>query len=138
MPTAKRPISDEEYQRALEIISAVDREKLKQEKTDWGTGAELLNPLTVEQLLATDNLLYRSYLAMFARILEAERGCDTPVEEFITQLVMSYGYGHAITPDTVIAEVDGAFRTNFDSAIEIARMMMKKYPKLLASEGEAA
>jgi hypothetical protein len=70
-------------------------------------------------------------LAWYADIEDADRGCDTPAEEFITLLVLHH-HIRALTPDDAAMRLE-EFRENFDSMVEGARTFVARYPEAVKS-----
>jgi hypothetical protein len=57
-------------------------------------------------------------------IIEHDRGCSTPVESFITNLLSDH-YVFGLTPEAVIGELESSdgFRANFADAMEVAKRL---------------
>ncbi|MCC6861664.1 MAG: hypothetical protein IT158_24050 [Bryobacterales bacterium] len=78
----------------------------------------------------------------FVDIVEHETGCNTPAEEFITDLVRYHccrDGGNGLTPDDVRQHLE-EFERNFWDEVEAARRFAKRYPKAVRerkTEGRA-
>ena len=71
------------------------------------------------------------YLRTLETILKANRGCASPIEEFITSLLHRYRHSNgALTPDDVKRQLE-EFEENFELALGDARMMNARYADLL-------
>lgn len=67
----------------------------------------------IRQSLESFNEIELDRVATAVQIVEVERGCLTPVEEFIQELLWLYEYtGGAITPDDVAGKLE-EFRSHF-------------------------
>ena len=73
-------------------------------------------------------------VAEFVTIIERDRGCSTPAENFIVTLVEMYCWGHA-TPDVAALKLED-FRSDFDYAITTAQFMNARYPDQVAANSE--
>src|ERR1039457_6822693 len=62
-----------------------------------------------------------------ADIVDAETGCNTPAEEFITGLVDQH-YSDGLTPEDVSQDME-QFRENFDSMVRDAKRIVARYPE---------
>jgi len=62
------------------------------------------------------------YVATFVRIVERNQGCDTPAEQFLTELVSSYGSNN-FTP-AIAAEALEIFKDDNDQQIEHAKFLL--------------
>jgi hypothetical protein len=85
-----------------------------------------MTPLTCEELVELDEYS-RKVLGSLVKIMNDNRGCFTPAEEFILDLVNQHADWRKMTPDIVEEELK-TFRENFDEQVEIAREMVLKYP----------
>ena len=68
-------------------------------------------------------------VARFMDLVENDRGCVTPVEEFITNLVMQhYDFG-GLTPEEVMDEFEGpeGFKINYEECVEAAARFNAAY-----------
>lgn len=83
-------------------------------------------PFTCEQLVELDDSL-RGLISDFVGVLEAHTGCTSPAEELIWGLVLQHGMGIGITPDSLRRDLE-EFTGNFESAIDNARRMVRRYP----------
>jgi hypothetical protein len=79
-----------------------------------------------QQLAGMETSGIRS-IAWYANIEGADRGCDTPAEDFLTTLVL-HNYVRPLIPDDA-ARLLEEFRENFDSMVEGARAFTARYPK---------
>ncbi len=79
-------------------------------------------------------------LLTFKRILDRNRGCNTPVEEFISHLVWHYGAceddGKGLTVEQIEADLEGLRDANLPEEIEHAHWMAARYPLPEAKEPE--
>jgi hypothetical protein len=66
-------------------------------------------------------------LVWYADIEDADGGCFTPAEDFITRLVLHH-HVRALTPDDATNHLE-TFRENFDSVVEGARNFSAMYPE---------
>lgn len=66
-------------------------------------------------------------IAWFADIEEADRGSDTPAENFVRSLVMTH-HIRGLTPDDAARDLE-EFRENFDCMAKAARIFSAKYPE---------
>jgi hypothetical protein len=67
----------------------------------------------------------------YVEILETDSGCDTPAENFITQLVMVHAL-RGLTPDDVDHDLKD-FRLNFDDMAIAAAEFTARYPEAVKS-----
>ncbi len=78
--------------------------------------------------LSTSNV---QAVARFADLCLHDRGCGTPAEEFITDLVRSHYEWGGLTPDKVMREFEGpdGFQTNYEECVEILERFNVAYTK---------
>lgn len=71
-------------------------------------------------------------LKTFKLILERERGCNTPVEEFLVNLIERYGWrddhGKGLTVEEIKKETDELCAGDLQREIEHAHFMAQRYP----------
>jgi hypothetical protein len=89
--------------------------------------ADLLSRLDKE-----DDLELR-YLLIFLDVYRKDNGSFTPVEEFITDLVMRYGHNPGMTPDSIQEFIEN-FQANFKCAIADTRRILAQYPDQFTPE----
>jgi hypothetical protein len=77
------------------------------------------------------------FLEICKTIHDRDRGCITPAEEFITDLVGDYGYRGGITPELVEDRLK-RFRDDFTDAVDVARRFAKAHPDLIEEQEPAA
>ena len=87
--------------------------------------AALLSRLQ-QQLAGMETCQIQS-ITWYADVVEADHGCDTPAQDFITTLVL-HNYVRPLIPDNA-ARLLEEFRENFDSMVEGARAFTARYPK---------
>jgi hypothetical protein len=128
-PKVLDPLSPAEAQTAQPTVSLIDRERAEKEQKYERARAELLQ--TIPELSG----LYCSHLSYFLQLLKADRGCSTPMENFITSLVWRWAETPespwlALNPDVIVTDLiegpDG-LRINFDDAMEAARLFNRQY-----------
>ena len=91
--------------------------------------AALLSRL--QQQLAGMEICRIQSIAWYADMEEADRGCDTPAQDFLTTLVL-HDHVRPLTPDAA-ARLLEEFRENFDSMVEGARIFTARYPEAVKS-----
>jgi|ERR1017187_6123156 hypothetical protein len=70
-------------------------------------------------------------LLWYADIEEADGGCGTPAEDFITSLVLHQAV-RPLTPDDAASKLE-EFRENFDDMASAARVFAARYPEAFKS-----
>jgi hypothetical protein len=75
-------------------------------------------------------------VGQFIEISKNDKGCSTPAEQFITDLVMLHS-GWGLTPDKA-AEKLATFRRDFDDSAEITRRFTARYAEFLKRTASAA
>ena len=83
-----------------------------------------------QQLAGMETCDIRS-LVRYADIADANHGCDTPAEEFITRLVLRH-HVRALTPEDA-ADYLEEFRRDFDFMVEGVRAFSARYPEAVKS-----
>lgn len=102
--------------------------------------ANALNPESKEGLDDSDAIT----LAEFVTIMEDNRGCDTPIESFIIDLVEHYRWHrrgivgrttttYRLTPKEIESQLED-LKANFRDAIRIARKYSSEYPELMEED----
>jgi hypothetical protein len=81
----------------------------------------------LQQQLAGMETCQIQSITWYADVVEADRGCDTPAQDFLTTLVL-HNYVRPLIPDNA-ARLLEEFRENFDSMVEGARAFTARYPK---------
>ena len=95
--------------------------KTQQKKTATTPAAPPAEPTTAKEEI--------NLVTWFAEMDEARCGCNTPAEEFISNLVMHHHH-RGLTPDEA-TECLKEFREDFDSMMKGAREFIAKYPQTL-------
>ena len=85
----------------------------------------------LQQQFASMTAMDIQSVARYADIVDAETGCNTPAEEFITGLVDQH-YSDGLTPDDVGHDME-QFRVNFDDMVRDARAFTARYPEAVKS-----
>ncbi|MCL4852242.1 MAG: hypothetical protein KJZ78_12785 [Bryobacteraceae bacterium] len=77
-------------------------------------------------------------VAQFIDIVENDRGCTTPAEEFIKNLVFGHYArpGEGLTPKIARAELE-TFREHFADAVEITKRFNRIYSSSVNAEAES-
>jgi hypothetical protein len=69
-------------------------------------------------------------LATFAKVLRRNTGCTTPAEEFISHVVLAYGFrdgqGRGMTPKDIETDVE-TFREDFEDLIDNHAFICERY-----------
>ena len=81
----------------------------------------------LQQQFASMTTMDIQSVARYADIVDAETGCNTPAEEFITGLVDQH-YSDGLTPEDVSQDME-QFRENFDSMVRDAKRIVARYPE---------
>jgi hypothetical protein len=71
-------------------------------------------------------------VAQFMDLCNNNRGCVTPVENFLTELVSEHYLCGGLTPEVVLHEFDGncdGFKTNYEETVESVARFNAAYPK---------
>jgi hypothetical protein len=71
-------------------------------------------------------------VAQFMDLCNNNRGCVTPVENFLTELVSEHYLCGGLTPEVVMHEFDGncdGFKTNYEETVESVARFNAAYPK---------
>ncbi|MGI9073698.1 MAG: hypothetical protein ACR2JB_20835 [Bryobacteraceae bacterium] len=71
---------------------------------------------------------------MFQRLVREARSCDTPIETFITNLVL-YSAWHALTLDDIRKEVE-ELEENWHDAVAITRKFCREHSDLIPQGGD--
>ena len=95
--------------------------------------AALLSRL--QQQLAGMETCQMQSITWYVDVVEADRGCDTPAQDFITTLVL-HNYVRPLIPDNA-ARLLEEFRKNFDCMVDAARIFSAKYPKAVKAAAAA-
>jgi hypothetical protein len=85
---------------------------------------------------------YCRHLSYFLQLLKADRGCVTPIEEFITDLVWRWAESSesphlALDPDVIVDDLingSSGLREHFDDAVETTRLFNARYAAALTRE----
>jgi hypothetical protein len=88
-------------------------------------GAALLSRLQGQ--MANMSTCELQSLAWYVDIEDADCGCDTPAEDFITTLVLHHTV-RPLTPDDATRKLE-EFRENFDGMVRAARAFTARYPE---------
>jgi hypothetical protein len=75
-------------------------------------------------------------VAQFMDLCQNDRGCVTPAESFITDLVSDHYLHGGLTPETVMHEFDGncdGFKTNYEESLESVQRFNMAYAKPAAA-----
>jgi hypothetical protein len=72
-------------------------------------------------------------VAQFADLCENSRGCITPAEDFIINLLRIHYESNGLIPDEVMDQFEGpdGFEANFEDAVDIAKRFHSMYPNTL-------
>jgi hypothetical protein len=72
-------------------------------------------------------------LKTFQLILDRNRGCNTPIEDFLCDLVERYGWldddGLGMTIEDIERKVDDLRKADLQGEIEHAHLMASRYPR---------
>ena len=89
----------------------------------------------LQQQLAGMETCQMQSITWYVDVVEADRGCDTPAQDFITTLVL-HNYVRPLIPDNA-ARLLEEFRKNFDCMVDAARIFSAKYPKAVKAAAAA-
>ena len=123
------PVEVLEFELRIEPITAQEHETLRT-SPDGGLSAEgvTITGLPLSELPALPEHRLEVLHAML-QAMDAYRGCTTPIEEFLLDLVRDYGIGVSMTPDCVRESLK-QFDSNFFDAISDAKLLVRRYPYL--------
>ena len=120
--------SSPEAARGLDLLRIWISSEMPTEK-EKALRAQLL-----EQIMRSLPDMSASRIQAVAQVMDLcnnDRGCPTPVEEFITDLVMHHYHFGGLNPERVMREFEGpeGFKINYEECIEAMERFNAAYPK---------